>query len=154
MRVCAANNQIVLAQASSPNSTPLQYIFRNSSTVHGLISIQCLSRSHSSSSHSCSLSRMQRSDQFLLKMTSNPVYLSLSTLRRSQSTQKGESVPPPEDTPLLSNCFSEFPLSPRSMYIIYTPNLGLWIAVSVREREQGRFRGKQGGSKGRVTREH
>ena len=50
--------------------------------------------------------------------------------------------------------FSESPLSPRSMYIIYTPNLGLWIAVSVREREQGRFRGKQGGSKGRVTREH
>ncbi len=50
--------------------------------------VQCLSRSHSFSSRSCSLSRMQRSDQFLLKMTSTPVYLSLSILRRSQSTQK------------------------------------------------------------------
>ncbi len=27
------------------------------------------------------------------------------------------------------------------IYIIYTPNLGLGIAVLVREREQGRFRG-------------
>ena len=32
--------------------------------------------------------------------------------------------------------------------IIYTPNLGLRIAVSVREREQGRFRGSSEGARG------
>jgi len=34
------------------------------------------------------------------------------------------------------------------IYIIYTPNLGLEIAVSVREREQGRFRGSSEGAPG------
>ncbi len=33
--------------------------------------------------------------------------------------------------------------------IIYTPNLGLQIAVSVREREQGRFRGSTEGARRR-----
>ena len=32
------------------------------------------------------------------------------------------------------------------IYIIYTPNLGLGIAVSVRKREQGRFRGSTEGA--------
>lgn len=36
--------------------------------------------------------------------------------------------------------------------IIYTPNLGLRIAVSVREREQGRFRGSTEGAKGGAPR--
>ena len=38
----------------------------------------------------------------------------------------------------------------RYIYTIYTPNLGLKIAVSVREREHGRFRGskEEVGSKG------
>ena len=50
----------------------------------------------------------------------------------------------------------EIPVRRFYIYIIYTPNLGLGITVSVREREQGRFRGsiegaggaprKQGGS--------
>ncbi len=35
------------------------------------------------------------------------------------------------------------------IYIIYTPNLGFEIAVSVREREQGRFRGSNEGARGR-----
>jgi len=39
------------------------------------------------------------------------------------------------------------------IYIIYTPNLGLEIAVSVREREQGRFRESIGGAR-RSTGEH
>ena len=34
------------------------------------------------------------------------------------------------------------------IYIIYTPNLRLGIAVSVREREQGRFKGSSEGAKG------
>jgi len=34
------------------------------------------------------------------------------------------------------------------LYIIYTPNLGSEIAVSVREREQGRFRGSIEGAGG------
>ena len=34
------------------------------------------------------------------------------------------------------------------MYIIYTPNLGLEIAVPGREREQGRFRGSTEGARG------
>ena len=34
------------------------------------------------------------------------------------------------------------------MYIIYTPNLGLEIAVPGREREQGRFRRSTKGSQG------
>ena len=34
------------------------------------------------------------------------------------------------------------------IYIIYTPNLELRIAVSVREREQGRFRGSNEGARG------
>jgi len=34
------------------------------------------------------------------------------------------------------------------IYIIYTPNLGLEITVSVREREQGRFRGSSEGAVG------
>jgi len=34
--------------------------------------------------------------------------------------------------------------------IIYTPNLGLEIAVSVREREQGRFRGSSEGARGSI----
>ena len=33
---------------------------------------------------------------------------------------------------------------------IYTPNLGLGIAVSIREREQGRFRGSSGGARERI----
>ena len=33
------------------------------------------------------------------------------------------------------------------IYIIYTPNLGLRNAVSVQEREQGRFRGSSEGAK-------
>ena len=32
--------------------------------------------------------------------------------------------------------------------MIYTPNLGLLIAVLVQEREQGRFRGRSEGAKG------
>ncbi len=36
------------------------------------------------------------------------------------------------------------------IYIIYTPNLGLEIAVSVREREQGRFRGSIEGARGSI----
>lgn len=51
----------------------------------------------------------------LLKMISNPVDLSLSILRRLQSTQKSEFVPLSKDTPLLSNCFLESLLSPRSI---------------------------------------
>lgn len=62
--------------------------------------VQCLSRSHFSSSHSCSLSRMQRSDQFLLKMTSNSL---------------------PEDTPLLSNCFSESPFIAQKHVNVVAP---------------------------------
>ena len=34
------------------------------------------------------------------------------------------------------------------IYIIYTPNLGLEIAVFVREKEQGRFRGSSEGARG------
>ena len=34
------------------------------------------------------------------------------------------------------------------MYIIYTPNLGLGIAVFDRKREQGHFRGSIEGAKG------
>jgi len=34
------------------------------------------------------------------------------------------------------------------IYIIYTPNLGFGITVSVREREQGRFRGSSKGARG------
>lgn len=34
------------------------------------------------------------------------------------------------------------------IYIIYTPNLGWGIAVFVRERGQGRFRGSSGGAGG------
>jgi len=34
------------------------------------------------------------------------------------------------------------------IYIIYTPNLGFAIAVFVREREQGRFRGSTEGARG------
>ena len=34
------------------------------------------------------------------------------------------------------------------IYIIYTPNLGLEIAVPGQEREQGRFRGSSEGAKG------
>ena len=34
------------------------------------------------------------------------------------------------------------------IYIIYTPNLGLEIAVPGREKEQGRFRGSSEGAKG------
>jgi len=34
------------------------------------------------------------------------------------------------------------------IYIIYTPNLGLEIAVPGREREQGRFRGSSEGARG------
>ena len=34
------------------------------------------------------------------------------------------------------------------IYIIYTPNLGLRIAVSVREKEQGRFKGITEGARG------
>lgn len=34
------------------------------------------------------------------------------------------------------------------IYIIYTSNLGWGIAVFVREREQGRFRGSSGGAGG------
>ena len=37
--------------------------------------------------------------------------------------------------------------------IIYTPNLGLKIAILVREREQGRFRGSIEGAGG-AAREH
>ena len=43
------------------------------------------------------------------------------------------------------------------IYIIYTPKLGLEITVSVREREQGRFRGSTEGARGRskgAPREH
>ncbi len=46
---------------------------------------------------------------------------------------------------------------PPCIYYIYTPNLGLVIAVSVRGREQGRSRGcrgeqgEQGGEEGRIT---
>ena len=43
------------------------------------------------------------------------------------------------------------------IYIIYTPNLGLEIAVPGREREQGRFRESTEGARGRsggVSREH
>ena len=29
---------------------------------------------------------------------------------------------------------------------IYTPNLGFWVIISVREREQGRFRGSREGA--------
>ena len=39
------------------------------------------------------------------------------------------------------------------IYIIYTPNLGFEIAVSGREREQGRFRGSIEGAR-ESTREH
>ena len=39
------------------------------------------------------------------------------------------------------------------IYIIYTPNLGLKIAILVREREQGRFRGSIEGAGG-AAREH
>ena len=34
------------------------------------------------------------------------------------------------------------------LIIIYTPNLGLGIAISVREREQGCFRGSSKGARG------
>ncbi len=43
------------------------------------------------------------------------------------------------------------------IYIIYTPNLGFEIAVSVRESEQGRFRGSSRAARGsseRALREH
>jgi len=36
----------------------------------------------------------------------------------------------------------------RYIHIIYTPNLELAIAIFVREREQGRFRGSHEGAKG------
>jgi len=36
------------------------------------------------------------------------------------------------------------------IYIIYTPNLGLGIAVSVREREHSRFRGSIEGARGSI----
>ena len=39
-------------------------------------------------------------------------------------------------------------LGDLSTYIIYTPNLGLEIAVPGREREQGRFRGSIEGARG------
>lgn len=48
-----------------------------------------------------------------------------------------------------SSFTSKTPPSPIYIFIIYTPNLGMAIAVSVREREQGRFRGaprEQGGA--------
>ena len=34
------------------------------------------------------------------------------------------------------------------MYILYTPNLGLTIAVFIREREQGHFKGSIEGAEG------
>lgn len=43
------------------------------------------------------------------------------------------------------------------MYIIYTPNLGLAIAIFDREREQGRFKGSNERARGRnkgASREH
>ena len=36
------------------------------------------------------------------------------------------------------------------IYIIYTPNLGLAIAIPGREREQGRFRGSSEGAGGSI----
>ena len=36
------------------------------------------------------------------------------------------------------------------IYIIYTPNLGLKIAVLGREREQGRFKGSTEGARGSI----
>ena len=65
----------------------------------------------------------------------------------------------------IQNFFDAFPTptpAPISSYIVYiyiihTPNLGFEIAVSVREREQGRFRGSRGGARGsseRALREH
>ena len=56
--------------------------------------------------------------------------------------------------PLLDTCPN---LIYGYIYIIYTPNLGLGIAVFDREREQGRFKGSNEGAKGRskgAVREH
>lgn len=82
---------------------------------HSRITLMCraknfqyLSRFHSSSSYLCFLFRIQRSNQFSLKIISNPVYLLLNILRHSQSSEKSEFVPLPEDTPLLTKCFSDF----------------------------------------------
>ena len=54
---------------------------------------------------------------------------------------------PPIAPSLLSPAPSVLPLAP-SLLPIYTPNLGLRVAVSVREREQGRFRGSNEGARG------
>jgi len=40
------------------------------------------------------------------------------------------------------------------IYIIYTPNLGLGVALFDREKEQGSFRGSREGARGRTPQEH
>ena len=52
--------------------------------------------------------------------------------------------------PLVSDGSCVFEFEDFYIYIIYTPNLGLRIADSIREREQGRFRGSSEGARGSI----